>query len=85
MIEGFAGIDYLLNMLSDINLIEKGGLISLTIVVADFIILSSPIICLRLFENRGILSFFMNFIFCFVLTLLFGVLIVGFAVEIKAA
>jgi hypothetical protein len=85
MIEGFAGIDYFLNMLSDVNLIQKGGLIGLTIVIADLVILSSPIICLRLFENRGILSFFLNIIFCFILTLLFGVLIVGFAVEIKAA
>ncbi len=84
MLERLTGIEYLLKMLTDINLIENGGIIGLTIVIADFLILSSPLACLILFKNSSILIFFMKFTIYIILVLLFGVLIVGFAVEIKS-
>lgn len=84
MLERLTGIEYLLRMLTDINLIKNGGIIGFTIVVADFLILSSPVACLILFKNSSILSYFMKLVIYIILALLFGVLIVGFAVEIKS-
>jgi hypothetical protein len=85
MLEGFSGINYFISMLSDFSLIQKGGLIGMMIVIADLVILSSPLGCLALFKYHGIIRYFVNLVFCFILTVLFGVLIVGFAVEIKSA
>ena len=82
MLEGFAGIQYLVKMLWDLDLIEKGGFLGLTIVITDLLILSSPLVCLILFKNRGLFSYILILIFYLIFALLFGFLIVGFAVQI---
>jgi hypothetical protein len=71
MLESLVGIEYLVKMLSDVNLIKNGGIIGLTIAIADFLILSSPLVCLISFKNRSIFSYFMKLVFYISLTLLF--------------
>jgi hypothetical protein len=85
MLESFAGMDYSINMLSDVNLIKRGGFIGLSIAVADLVILSSPLACLMLFKNRSIFSYLAKLIFYFISALLFGLLIVELAVEVESA
>jgi hypothetical protein len=46
MLESLIGLEYLVKMLSDVNLIKNCGIVDLTVAIGDFLILSSPLVCL---------------------------------------